>query len=74
MNVNGVRNAKQQSRERVMSRLFWRLKYTLRVSERCGVKMFRFGWYCSGEALNDCCSVDENPIDAADDEMSYWND
>lgn len=57
-----------------MNEAIWRLRYTLQIVNRCGFRMLSFGWYCSGEALNDGNFVTDNPVDAADDEMSYWCD
>jgi hypothetical protein len=61
--------------KRLFKKLVWRIKYTMHISQRFGerLKWLGFCWRCSGNAIKDW-DLEDDPIEAADEELSYWND
>jgi len=57
---------------KIIKKIWWRIQYTWRIKQKYGSPMLGFGWYCSGQALNDLDYRIESPQDSADDEMSCW--
>lgn len=54
-----------------MSELIWRFRYAHRLWSRGGLR-FGIGWSASDDAYRDVGT--ENPVDAADEEMTYWGE
>ena len=55
-----------------MNKFIWKFKFAWRIRHLVGIRMWRFGWCCANEALNDIDYQTECPTQAADNEVGSW--
>ena len=58
-----------------MKALIWKIRYAMRIRKRSHMPL-SFCWQCAESGMENLGSywADEDPVDAADDELSCWSD